>query len=136
MPAKEDRLERELKKFLGMREIGRRIDALESKIFKMKEEQEEAAKEIIRLSRKIERLETETAGGRKVKMADIIEEKTRDLKSPFRVVEVREMLRNDERVNSSAGNFYSVIATAMNNSSKFRKVASGTYEYVANKGNT
>jgi hypothetical protein len=110
--------------------LKKRMDSVAKELEKAVEEIRDLRREVAGLSRKVATL---GPGGAKVKapqLIDVIEDVVTGMDQPVKVVKLREILSRDARVKSKAGNFYSVIVTAMNNSSKFEKTSSGVYKYL------
>ena len=126
----EERLQKELKKYLGMNELLKSVETLKKENSRLRNEMVRMEKEMVRLAKKVDRFEAESTGEKRIKIVDIIEEKVRERSGPVKVVDLREELKQDERVSSGAENFYSVIATAMKNSPNFQKTGPGEFEYT------
>jgi hypothetical protein len=123
------RLKKELESLVEIDGLRKQVLELESENKKTAAELRELRKELAAISKKVASI---GPGGKKVKtpaLIDLIEDMAGTLNSPIKVTELRDELLKDKRLKSKAGNFYAVIATAMNNSPKFEKTGAGEYRY-------
>jgi len=124
------KIKKDFQELAEVDKLKKQIANLEREHGKVLDELRELRKEIAGLSKK---LATIGPGGRRIKavpLIDVVEEIMMGREQPVKVVDLRDELLKDKRVKSKAENFYAVIATAMNNSPRFRKVGSGLYEYI------
>ncbi|HOX27554.1 MAG TPA: hypothetical protein PLQ76_00215 [bacterium] len=122
-----DRIKKDIQELAGADDLARRITALENERRILKDEVKGLRKALAEMSKKVAALTGETPRQRGAQLVDIIEEKMKTMPQPVKIVDLRKELMDDDRVTSRAGNFYSVIVTAMNNSPKFEKLSSGVY---------
>ncbi len=129
------KIKKDLQEIIEVDMLKKQISELEKENEKITEELRELRKEVASISK---RMSVMGPGGRRIKttpLIDVIEEIMQTKEQPVKVVDLRDELLKDKRVRSKAENFYAVIATAMNNSSKFKKVSSGVYRYVDSPSN-
>jgi len=124
------RIRKDFRQLAEVDRLEKRVEVLEAENRRQREEVRGLKKSLTGIEKK---LETLRPGGQKVRatpLIAIVEEMMKGRKQTFRVVDIRDKLLQDERVKSKADNFYAVIATAMNNSSRFEKVGPGLYRYT------
>jgi hypothetical protein len=124
------RIKKDVQELAGTDVLAKRLSYVEKELEKALVEIRELRREVAGLSRKLAALGPDGSKVKVPQLIDVIEDIVTSMEQPVKVTNLRELLIKDARVKSKAGNFYSVIVTAMNNSTKFEKIGSGVYKYL------
>ncbi len=123
-----NRIKRDIQELAETDELKKRMSDLERELAKCRADIKTLRSELAGTEKKLAALAAAGSKSKKLQLIEVIEELAAGMEQPMKVTEIREALMRDGRYKTKAGNFYSVIVTAMNNSPKFEKIQSGVYK--------
>jgi hypothetical protein len=134
MTATFNRIKKDIQELAETGGLKKRVEWLERELEKTREDLKGLKREVAGLSKQLAAFAHDGSRIKPPQLIDVLEDIAAGMKQPMKVVDLREILLRDGRFKTKAGNFYSVIVTAMNNSPKFEKIESGVYRRKDSRG--